>query len=184
MIVAPPDPPDAKRLAPPGLRTANMARVDFVVRIAERDEVERLEPLWRALRDHHAGLPAMPPVRSAEDSWEHRKGQYLDWLSRDAHTLLVAERGGGIIGYAVVSVDEGPATWDVGERAAELETLSVLASERGRGVGRALTEAAAEVARNAGAPALAVGVAHTNADAIRFYEREGFEPFYLLLLRA
>ena len=30
---------------------------------------------------------------------------------------------------------------------------------------------------------MAVGVAHTNADAIRFYEREGFEPFYVLMLR-
>jgi len=28
-----------------------------------------------------------------------------------------------------------------------------------------------------------VGVAHTNAAAIRFYEREGFVPFYVLMLR-
>jgi ribosomal protein S18 acetylase RimI-like enzyme len=31
---------------------------------------------------------------------------------------------------------------------------------------------------------VAVGVAHTNADAIRFYEREGFKPFYVLMLRS
>jgi ribosomal protein S18 acetylase RimI-like enzyme len=28
-----------------------------------------------------------------------------------------------------------------------------------------------------------VGVAHSNTDAIRFYEREGFEPFYVQLIR-
>ncbi|MGH2966829.1 MAG: GNAT family N-acetyltransferase [Solirubrobacterales bacterium] len=156
--------------------------MDFVIRRGRADEIDRLAPLWRALRDHHATLPAMPPVRSHEDSWEHRRGQYLDWLSEDGYTLLVAERNGQLIGYAMVSVDEGAATWDVGERAAEIETLSVLESERGRGVGRALTEAAAEVATEAGASAVAVGVAHTNADAIRFYEREGFEPFYVLML--
>jgi ribosomal protein S18 acetylase RimI-like enzyme len=148
------------------------------------DEVDRLEPLWRALRDHHATLRAMPAVRSLEDSWEIRKAQYLDWLSRQDHTLLVAERDGELIGYAMVSVGDGPATWDVGELTAEIETLSVLESERGSGVGRALTEAAAEVATKAGAGSVAVGVAHTNADAIRFYEREGFESFYVLMLRS
>jgi ribosomal protein S18 acetylase RimI-like enzyme len=126
----------------------------------------------------------MPPVRPFEDSWEHRKGQYLDWLSRDGYTLLVAERDGELIGYAMVSVNEGAATWDVGDPTAEIETLSVLESERGHGVGRALTDAAAGVATEAGARSVAVGVAHTNADAIRFYEREGYEPFYVLMLRS
>jgi ribosomal protein S18 acetylase RimI-like enzyme len=154
-----------------------------VIRRGRADEIDRLAPLWRALRDHHATLPSMPPVRTLEDSWEHRKGQYLDWLSRDGYTLLVAERGDQLIGYAMVSINDGAATWDVGDPAAEIETLSVLESERGRGVGRALAEAAAEVAREAGARAVGVGVAHTNAEAIRFYEREGFEPFYVLMLR-
>jgi ribosomal protein S18 acetylase RimI-like enzyme len=158
--------------------------VDFVIRRGSGDEIDRLAPLWRALRNHHATLAAMPPVRSREDSWEHRKSQYIDWLSRDGYTLLVAERDGELIGYAVVSVNEGAATWNVGDRTAEIETLSVLESERRRGVGRALTEAAADVAAEAGAHSVAVGVAHTNAGAIHFYEREGFEPFYVLMLRS
>ncbi len=112
--------------------------MDFEVRKGSRDDVKRLAPLWRALRDHHATLPEMPPVRSLEDSWEHRKGQYLDWLTKDEYTLLLAERDGEPIGYAMVSVGGGAATWDVGERTAEVETLSVLESERGSGVGRAL----------------------------------------------
>jgi ribosomal protein S18 acetylase RimI-like enzyme len=158
--------------------------VDFVVRRGRADEIDRLAPLWRALRAHHATLPAMPPVRSLEDSWEHRRDQYVDWLSRDGYTLLVAEREGELIGYAMVSINVGAATWDLGDRTGEIETLSVLEAERGRGVGRALTEAAAEVAAEAGVRSVAVGVAHTNADAIRFYEREGFEPFYVLMLRS
>ena len=125
----------------------------------------------------------MPPVRSLEDSWEHRKGQYLDWLTKDEYTLLLAERDGEPIGYAMVSLGGGAATWDVGERTAEVETLSVLESERGNGVGRALTEAAAEVAAEAGASSVLVGVAHSNEGALRFYEREGFEPFYVSLIR-
>jgi ribosomal protein S18 acetylase RimI-like enzyme len=153
------------------------------VREAGREEIERLAPLWQALRDHHATLPEMPGVRPLGDSWEHRKRQYLEWIELDEYTLLVAERDGELIGYAMVSVVPGPATWDVGERTGEIETLSVLASERGAGVGRALTKAAAEVAAKAGVSTVAVGVAHTNDDAIRFYEREGFEPFYVLMIR-
>ena len=125
----------------------------------------------------------MPPVRSLQDSWEHRRRQYLDWLSQDGYTLLLAERGREPVGYAVVSIGEGAATWDLGERTAEIESLSVLESERGGGVGRSLTRAAIEVAIEAGAHSTLVGVAHSNDDAIRFYEREGFEPFYVLMLR-
>ena len=29
-----------------------------------------------------------------------------------------------------------------------------------------------------------VGVAHTNADALRFYEREGYRPFYVTLMKS
>jgi GNAT superfamily N-acetyltransferase len=158
--------------------------MDYAIRTGDLDDVERLEPLWHALRDHHVSLPAMRPVRSREDSWAHRRGQYLGWLGRDEYTLLLAERDDEPIGYAVVSIGDGPATWDVGKRWAEIETLSVLESERGSGVGRALMEAASQVAKEAGAAAVAVGVAHTNEDAIRFYEREGFESFYVLLVRS
>jgi ribosomal protein S18 acetylase RimI-like enzyme len=157
--------------------------VDFVVRRGGLEDVDRLEPLWRALRDHHASLPEMPPTKSLEDSWSYRRSQYLDWLSKDGYTLLLAERDGEPIGYAVVSLGGGAATWDVGDRTAEIETLSVLASERGHGVGRALTEACAELAAEAGAGSVLVGVAHSNERAIGFYEREGFEPFYVSLIR-
>jgi ribosomal protein S18 acetylase RimI-like enzyme len=157
--------------------------MDFVVRRGGRDDVDRLQPLWRALRDHHAGLAEMPPTKSLEESWAYRRGQYLDWLGQDEFTLLLAERDGEPIGYAVVLVGGGAATWDVGERTVEIETLSVLESERGKGVGRALTDAAVDQALESGAGSVLVGVAHSNADAIRFYEREGFEPFYLSLIR-
>ncbi len=158
--------------------------MDYEIRRGTVADVERLKPLWAALRDHHASLPEMGPVRSLDRSGRRRRQQYVEWLSGDAHTLLLAERCVEPIGYAVVSVDpHGRATWDVGDRVAELETLSVLESARGSGVGTALTEAALRVATDAGAGAVFVGVAHTNESAIRFYEREGFEPFYALMIR-
>ena len=174
------------RYVPPSVVAAECdhGRVDFVVRQGTIDDVERLEPLWHALRDHHVTLPEMLPARTREQSWDVRRRTYEDWLAKDGYTLLIAERDGEPIGYTVVSVSEElPATWDVGDRIAEIETLSVLPTERGTGVGRALTDAAIEVARETGVEAVFVGVAHSNEGAIRFYEREGFEPFYALMVR-
>lgn len=158
--------------------------VDFVVRVGTTDDVERLEPLWHALRDHHVTLREMLPARTPQESWGVRRRTYESWLAKDGYTLLIAERDGEPIGYSVVAVTEDlPATWDVGDRIAEIETLSVLESERGSGVGQALTDAAVRTAREAGVEAVFVGVAHSNGGAIRFYEREGFKPFYALMVR-
>lgn len=159
--------------------------MDFVVRRGTAEDIDRLEPLWEALRAHHASLPEMPPTRTPEDSWSYRRSKYRDWLSKEDTTLLLAERGGGeeVIGYAMLTLGTGAATWDVGDHVVEVETLSVSADARGQGVGRALLDVAAQVAREAGAATLAVGVAHTNAEAIRFYEREGYRMHYVTLLR-
>ena len=81
----------------------------------------------------------------------------------------------------IVRLEPGPPTWDIGECVAELESLSVAADARGDGVGTKLLASARALAQEAGAARLLVSVAHSNAAAIRFYQREGFEPFYVLL---
>jgi GNAT superfamily N-acetyltransferase len=162
-----------------------MGAADFEIRQGTVEDVDRLEPLWNALWSHHVTLPELPPTRTHSAAWAHRRAQYLEWLAKDGYRLLLAERGGEPIGYAMVSLAGGPgATWDIGEESADIETLSVLESERGGGVGKALLDAAHELAAEAGINAVVVGVAHSNADAVRFYEREGYEPFYVLLMRS
>jgi ribosomal protein S18 acetylase RimI-like enzyme len=44
-------------------------------------------------------------------------------------------------------------------------------------------KAAVQAVNAEGATTTAVGVVHSNAEALRWYEREGFEPFYVTLLR-
>ena len=75
----------------------------------------------------------------------------------------------------------GPPTWNIGESVAEIETLSVRSEDRGQGVGALLVAAARSAARDAGTSTLLVAAAHTNTPALRLYQREGFEPFYVLL---
>ena len=70
----------------------------------------------------------------------------------------------------------------VGDTVAELESLVVEGRHRGAGVGSALVAAAREFASAAGARQMGIGVAHSNAAALRFYDRHGFRAFYSLLL--
>jgi ribosomal protein S18 acetylase RimI-like enzyme len=148
------------------------------------ERLDDLVPMWHALHAHHASLAGeIAPMRPVEDSWRRRRAQYEGWLAGPDAVLLLAEEPSGPVAYAMVVVGHGPSTWDAGERTAELETLAVLPEARGSGVGHALMEAAFAAAAARGADSMAVGVAHTNAGAIRFYEREGFSAFYVQLLR-
>jgi GNAT superfamily N-acetyltransferase len=154
--------------------------VDVLVSRGAAENIPELRELWAALHAHHASLGSGHPVRALPDSWERRRSQYELWLAEGA-VLLIARRAEEPVGYALVRLDHGPATWDFGERVAELETLSVAAGARGEGTGARLLAAARETAREWGAGRLMVGVAAANDGALRFYEREAFEPFYVLL---
>jgi ribosomal protein S18 acetylase RimI-like enzyme len=156
---------------------------DLLVRECGADRIPDLAELWETLGDHHASLDDVPVVRPPADRWERRQRQYRQWLSDGSGRLFVAERDGRPVGYLMLTIGDGPATWEVGDRVGEIETMAVLPAERSSGVGGALMDAALAAAEAAGVEAIAVGVVHSNAGAIRFYERAGFEPFYVELLR-
>jgi GNAT superfamily N-acetyltransferase len=148
------------------------------------DRIDELEPAWRALYEHHREIArGISPMRPFEETWRRRRAQYRRWLAGEDAGLLVAERTERIVGYAMLTVGDGPATWDFGRRVVEIETLTVVAEERGGGVGAALTRASEGWARGRDADVIAVGLYHANDGARRFYEREGFRPFYLDMAR-
>ena len=156
---------------------------DLQVNNWSADRISELEPLWTALEEHHAQLGNVPPVRALEDSWQRRQEQYQEWLANGSGRLFVAERDGRPVGYVMITIGNGPATWDVGDRAAEVETMAVLEGERSAGLGFTLLQAALRAVEAEGVRAVGVGVVHSNAGALAFYERAGFRPFYVELLR-
>ncbi len=144
------------------------------------ERLGELGPLWKAMHGHHAAMAdAVAPVRPFAESWRRRRAEYESWLSAGEGQLLIAQRRGRAVGYLMLRFMGGASTWDIGERAAEIESLSVLEGERGVGIGAQLIGAAREAA---GGARLLVSVVYANQDALRFYEREGFGPFYVLLL--
>jgi GNAT superfamily N-acetyltransferase len=152
-----------------------------------RSEVDRVAPLFKQLVEFHRDVvKGAWPVRSADAAWEHRRGQYLEWLGDGSARLLAAvptpDEDAPPVGYAVLAVKPSMASWDVDERVGELETLAVAEEARGQGIGSMLIEACRRLLREEGITHWAVAVVEANVDAARLYEREGFRPFYRQLL--
>lgn len=86
-------------------------------------------------------------------------------MARPDASLLVAEREGGVVGYA--------ALWRQ-ERDAELGDLAVAVAHRRAGLGTTLVEAAADDARERGAERLFLQVRESNEAALELYRSTGF----------
>jgi ribosomal protein S18 acetylase RimI-like enzyme len=150
------------------------------IRRIEASELDLVEPLWNGLREHHSSVtPELGSPRSRTESWQRRRREYQQWLAEPEAFVLIAERNGRQVGYAMVHVRTGSPTWPLSEQAGEIETLSVLPGERGSGTGTELLEAVREELRGRGIAEVSLHVMPTNGDAIRFYERHGFKTYAL-----
>lgn len=151
---------------------------DVSIRRLDSADIELIEPLWSALREHHARVsPHLGAPRSREDSWRRRRAQYEQWLSKPDAFVLLAELGGLPIGYAMVHLRVGSPTWPSSERAGEIETLAVHPDARGRGIGTTLLRAVESELAELGVDELSLHVVSGNDRAMAFYERHGLRPF-------
>ena len=118
------------------------------------------EPVAVAIAAHVGDRHELRPLfEEAEDS-----APALD-ASIDEGDVLVAVGGGRVLGHVQLISAGGRC---------EIKNLAVLGAHRGRGLGRALVEAAAEAARRSGATTLTVATAAADVGNLRFYQRCGF----------
>jgi len=140
-----------------------------------------------SLRIRHGGIDDLPTVqRLAHRIWHrhypgilsHEQIVYMLDRSYSREALLpfatdprrgfaLAEDADAAIGFAAWHPPDEPATM-------KLDKLYVLPERHGQGIGRALIEHVAGVARDSGCVALILNVNRHNAGAIRAYERCGF----------
>jgi ribosomal protein S18 acetylase RimI-like enzyme len=146
----------------------------------DRDAVGAVESLWKAMHEHHGVLTGDEfPMRTPDESWAHRRGEYIGWLEDGSGTLLLAHSGGSadVAGYAFLRWHASSATWDFGQVIGEVESLAVAPAARGDGVGTALLDACRRELRARGVEFWSVDVVESNP-AMRLYERAGFRPNY------
>ena len=156
---------------------------------AGAEAIDRLRPLWLALHHHHqaVGGERLGPYVDDDASWRARRALYADFLASGGFAML-AERDGALVGYAMVAVKtaaetEFEDTWQSGDRVAEIETLVVLPEARGDGLGSALLDAVDAELADLGIEDAIIAAFVTNIDAIRLYERRGFRPASLYMIR-
>jgi diamine N-acetyltransferase len=103
--------------------------------------------------------------------------EYIQALLADENVgLFVADVDGQVAGFIHAVVRESPAlSIFVPRRYAVVDTLTVQASHRRRGIGRALMAHVQEWAIAKGATAIELNVHEFNREAIRFYEGLGYK---------
>jgi ribosomal protein S18 acetylase RimI-like enzyme len=152
-----------------------------LIRIAEAD-LDRLRPLWAAMRDAYVDLThGQLPIYDEEESWRRRRASYARLLGGADAFLLARERDGELVAYAAVNVVTTSTVFAWSERAGDLETLVVADAERGRGLGARLLQDVREELARRGVQEVVLHVLADNDRAIDFYRREGFRPYLVLM---
>lgn len=107
---------------------------------------------------------------------QHEMASYIDVIALEAELRataprvhgLVAERFGYVVGYAVAAVNEVACALD-------LQQVFVIEGSRGRGLGRALAEAAIDLACEAGCCRVVAHAPTACPHARGFYDTLGFD---------
>jgi len=162
---------------------------DWRIRVADHTELDLVEPLWVAVHHRHAeAMPELAPYVSDAQTWAVRRGLYSELLSKPDTLLLIAFVGDTAVGYGlahIMAVDETwiPDTWETGSRIGEIESLSVAEQFRGGGLGSELLDRLESHLSEQGVVDVILGALPGNQDAIRLYQRRGYQPTWLYLSR-
>ena len=155
------------------------------VELVGTESVDAVRALWIALHRHERSVaPELPLITDDELSWRRRRSLYITWLEQERGFLALARSESGVVGYAFVRLEQGADdTFPIGERYAELYSLSVASDWRGRGIGTQLLDFVDAELASRGVRDLIVSVVLGNSDAQRLYERRGLRPAEIVLYR-
>jgi ribosomal protein S18 acetylase RimI-like enzyme len=162
---------------------------EWQVRTGSVADLDLVGPLWVAVHHQHADtMPQLAPYVSDDETWRVRRKLYEELLAKPDTLLLLAFDGQTAVGYGlahVMAVDDSwiPDTWVTGSRIGEIESLSVLPQYRGGGLGSVFIDRLEQHLHDVGCRDLILGALPGNTDAIRLYERRGYQPTWLYLSR-
>ena len=145
------------------------------IRFATEADLPAVNLLRRQVNDlHAAGRPETFPAGFGADLRD-----YLYEIFRDPDKdVVVAERDGAVVGFAILHSVRRPATPYMYERRyLDVDEFCVDAAARRQGVGTALMEFVKRTARERGFARLELNMWEFNRDALAFYEAQGFETY-------
>lgn len=159
-----------------------MSHPEIVIRPAASGDAKALGRLGAILvRTHHdfdpqRFIPVTPQT-------EHSYGSFLgSQLAEPDIVVLVAERGGEVIGYTYAGI-EGYDYMSLRGPAGVLYDIVVDPAHRGEGVGRLLLDATLGALEAKGAPRVVLSTAERNEPAQRLFARAGFRRTMIEMTR-
>jgi ribosomal protein S18 acetylase RimI-like enzyme len=159
------------------------------LQVGSADDLDLVEPLWVAVHHRHVeSMPELAPYVDDAGTWRARRELYEELMAKPDSLLLLAMVDGEPVGYGLTHVMSVAGswiedTWQTGDRIGEIESLSVLPSYRGTGLGSQLLERLEAHLHDIGVEDMMLGALAGNADAIRLYERRGYQPTWLYLTK-
>jgi GNAT superfamily N-acetyltransferase len=136
--------------------------------------------LWIALTEYHASDEPLFALRP--DAGAEIHSLLAETLRDPDAAIFVCERDDALLGFCTVRVDRAPPI-QVEVQRAEITDLMVLASERRRGVGRALVEHALGWVKERGVERCEIRVASRNSGGQHFWRSVGFGDLMDVLQR-
>ena len=124
----------------------------------------------------------MAAVRAASDTLRRRQARFRRELGDGEATLSLASDGEEAVGFAIVRLREGEATFETGEVVAELETMAVAPHRRREGVGTALMRHVHERLAGQGVMFMSLTALAGNEEAARFYRGFGMVATHARML--
>jgi ribosomal protein S18 acetylase RimI-like enzyme len=147
--------------------------VELEVRRAAEEDVPGLLGLWREMMDFHAEVdPRLRPLAPPEGERAWEKHLREDLLGQESACVLVAERGGRIVGMIVGLLRDVYPVFEP-ERRGFVSDISMAADARRQGVGRALLQSLVAWFKERGASRAELRVADANPVSRAFWRAMG-----------
>jgi ribosomal protein S18 acetylase RimI-like enzyme len=153
-----------------------------VVRRATPADLQRIGRLGALLVEEHHGFDPQRFLAASRGTPEGYASFISTQLEDPDVAVIVADDGGGVIGYAYAAV-EGYDYMALRGPAGVLHDVIVDPEHRGRGVGRLLLEAALEFLRSRNAPRVVLSTAEQNEAAQRLFASTGFRRTMIEMTR-
>jgi GNAT superfamily N-acetyltransferase len=149
------------------------------VRLAKPEELQYVQEL-----NHQLFLSDSRHFDDLNTNWPYEEGEdyFRRRIAGDGGVCFVAEKDDTVVGYVIGGWSHLNFSAYKGKRA-ELENICVTEEERSNGVGALLVEALFEWYKRNGASHVMVDAYAPNLKAIKFYKKQGFEPYSNVLWR-
>ncbi len=151
------------------------------IRAATPADIPPVVDLWKEMWDYHTKLD--PDRYRASPAAEQVIAGWIEENIRGERSLvLVAENGGGPIGYLLAMILENPpVVFD--QFYGYISEIGVTESAQGKGTGRGLLGEADKWFRDRGVRFVEANISEKTPGALRFWKREGYDDYLVRLRR-